>query len=108
MTRTHLHIIRESESDPDWGYLRAKRPLFSVVKITSKKHYPELLTFKYGQEITPGQPSITNYDRLLIDKAGDAAKLIKNAIIELQAKSSGAGPSSSGVKNGTFGGDLDD
>lgn len=78
-------IIRDSDDDPNWGFVRVKRSLSTFVKITSKKRIPELLTFKYGVNLEEGETKITGVDRLFIAKAGDAAKAVKSAIVGLQS-----------------------
>jgi len=49
VTETHLYFAREIDSDK--GEVTVSRLLSSVIKITSKKKHPELITFKYGHLI---------------------------------------------------------
>jgi len=47
----------------------SRRPLKGIVKITSKKKLPELITFKYGRH--EGEDIIVNdTERFIIEKAG--------------------------------------
>ncbi|KAK6320741.1 hypothetical protein J4Q44_G00098480 [Coregonus suidteri] len=56
--------------------------LNSVVKITSKKKHPELITFKFGNSNTAGI-EISAVERYLIPNAGDATKAIKQQIMKV-------------------------
>lgn len=49
VTDTHLFFVREIDSVK--GEVTVARLLSSVIKITSKKKHPELITFKYGHLI---------------------------------------------------------
>ncbi|CAL4067063.1 unnamed protein product, partial [Meganyctiphanes norvegica] len=79
---TLLFIIREREGSKDEGAVTARRTLASIVKITSKKKHPDLITFKYGTTTPEGEVSITDMDRFLIPKASEATKLIKQQIMK--------------------------
>ena len=61
------------------AFIQARRALTSVVKITSKKRHPELITFKYGSNDDDGL-HVTCVDRLYIPQASEATKLIKGQI----------------------------
>nr|CAG4651717.1 EOG090X03TX [Triops cancriformis] len=83
VTETHLFALRELPDSTNKGMARVtvRRGLTSIVKITSKKRHPELISFKYGtsegEEVT-----ITDMDRFLIPNAGDATKLVKLQIMK--------------------------
>ncbi len=62
----------------------AKRALVTIFKITSKKKLPELLTIKYGYELSYGEYKVTRTDRLLAPKAGDLAKAIKSGVVAMR------------------------
>ena len=87
ITDTHLYILREMASRPGMAWIQGRRALGSIVKITSKKKHPELITFKYGtSEDTGGGGGglkITNVDRFIIPKAGEATKCIKQQIMHV-------------------------
>lgn len=80
---TELILVREIPNKRGYAYIIAKRPLLSIVKITSKRRHPELITFKYGYNTSKEDYVVTAMDRLLIPKAGDATKLIKYKVISL-------------------------
>jgi len=48
----------------------SRRPLKNIVKITSKKKMPELITFKYGSSGDEGV-AVTDGERFIIEKAGE-------------------------------------
>ncbi|KAI4787589.1 hypothetical protein KUCAC02_036361, partial [Chaenocephalus aceratus] len=63
---SHMYCLREIASRKGFSYIQSRQALNSVVKITSKKKHPELITFKY-----------------LIPNAGDATKVIKQQIMKV-------------------------
>ncbi|XP_022658895.1 TBC1 domain family member 23-like isoform X3 [Varroa jacobsoni] len=94
ISRTHLFVLRELSSKKNFAHIVARRPLVSIVKITSKKSHPELITFKYGYCPSPmeadadeGEPGktfqITGSDVLFIPRAADAIKLVKMQVMRL-------------------------
>jgi hypothetical protein len=44
---------------------------------------PELLSIRYGYDVTADQHKITGVDKFVLQKAGDCAKAIKLAIVAL-------------------------
>ncbi|XP_013774854.1 TBC1 domain family member 23-like [Limulus polyphemus] len=83
VTKTHVFILREMPYKKGFAKIIARRSLLSVVKITSKRRHPELITFKYGYSDSAGNFTVTSMDRFLIPNAGDATKLIKQQIVKL-------------------------
>ena len=83
MTETHLFVLREIQDRPGMALVQARRALGSIVKITSKKRHPELITFKYGSNDEESGLKITDLDRFLIPKAGEATKVIKHQIMKV-------------------------
>lgn len=95
ISRTHLFVLRELSSKKNYAHIVARRPLVSIVKITSKKSHPELITFKYGYcpSVMDGEDGddgeagktfqITGSDVLFIPKAPDAIKLVKMQVMRL-------------------------
>lgn len=86
LTKTHLYVLRTCDNydvDRGYAYVKSRRPLTSILKITSKRNYPELLTFKYGFELTPDKEKITGMEKFFIPKAGECAKSVKLAIVNL-------------------------
>lgn len=54
VTATHMYCLREILSRKGLAYIQSRQALNSVVKITSKKKHPELITFKYGNSSASG------------------------------------------------------
>ncbi|XP_077150254.1 TBC1 domain family member 23 isoform X1 [Ranitomeya variabilis] len=82
ITATHMYCLREIQSRKGFAYIQSRQALSSVVKITSKKKHPELITFKYGNSSASGV-EILAVERYLIPNAGDATKAIKQQIIKV-------------------------
>ncbi|XP_035228316.1 TBC1 domain family member 23-like [Stegodyphus dumicola] len=76
VTESHLYILRTNKQKKGYAHIVATRLLSSIVKITSKRKYPEWITFAYGHSVD-GEIVIDSRDHLLIPKAGDATSLIK-------------------------------
>lgn len=49
-----MYCLREISSRRGFAYIQSRQALNSVVKITSKKKHPELITFKYGTNNSAG------------------------------------------------------
>ncbi|XP_076974715.1 TBC1 domain family member 23 isoform X3 [Tamandua tetradactyla] len=82
VTATHMYCLREIVSRKGLAYIQSRQALNSVVKITSKKKHPELITFKYGNSSASGI-EILAVERYLIPNAGDATKAIKQQIMKV-------------------------
>lgn len=82
VTDIHMFILRSNPQKKGFAYIVARRPLTSIVKITSKRKCPEIITFKHGFNSDDGL-IITAVDHLLIPKAGDATRLIKYQIFNI-------------------------
>uniref|UniRef100_A0A5S6Q1W8 TBC1 domain family member 23 n=1 Tax=Trichuris muris TaxID=70415 RepID=A0A5S6Q1W8_TRIMR len=77
-----LCVLRLVEDSEDQAVLRAKHPLSSVGKITSRHMFPELLSFTfYGVGKGDEEPP-TKVERYVVEKAGDCAKMVKQAILD--------------------------
>ena len=89
--------------------ISSRRPLVSLVKITSKKNKPEMISFKYGNVLNrndsnaggskkssvamkndddltsagQNEVKITNVDQFLIPDAGEASKAVKMQVIKI-------------------------
>ncbi|KAK6766211.1 hypothetical protein RB195_025860 [Necator americanus] len=83
ITRTHMHVLRDVDGKPGFVTTEARHALSSVLRVTSKKKVPELLTFKFGYEIN-GNSKITAVHKFLVPKAGECAKAVKTAIFALR------------------------
>lgn len=82
VTATHMYCLREILSRKGLAYIQSRQALNSVVKITSKKKHPELITFKYGNSSASGI-EILAIERYLIPNAGDATRAIKQQIMKV-------------------------
>ncbi|XP_068176316.1 TBC1 domain family member 23 isoform X2 [Antennarius striatus] len=82
ITATHMYCLREIASRRGFAYIQSRQALSSVVKITSKKKHPELITFKFGSNNSAGV-EISAVERYLIPNAGDATKVIKQQIMKV-------------------------
>ncbi|XP_041647190.1 TBC1 domain family member 23 isoform X2 [Cheilinus undulatus] len=82
ITATHMYSLREIASRKGFAYIQSRQALNSVVKITSKKKHPELITFKFGSNNSAGV-EISAVERYLIPNAGDATKVIKQQIMKV-------------------------
>uniref|UniRef100_W5MXE0 TBC1 domain family member 23 n=1 Tax=Lepisosteus oculatus TaxID=7918 RepID=W5MXE0_LEPOC len=82
VTATHMYCLREIASRKDFAYIQSRQALNSVVKITSKKKHPELITFKFGNSNSAGV-EVLAVERYLIPNAGDATKAIKQQIMKV-------------------------
>jgi len=69
-----------------WVRAMEPRELVDVAKITSRRSFPELITFKFSDPATAGEeePTIVAADRYIIPDAGTATKAIKYLIIEAE------------------------
>jgi len=83
ITETHLYVLREIPERPHMAWVQVRRALGSIVKITSKKKHPELITFKYGANNGDKGIVVTDLDRFIIPKAGEATKAIKQQIMKV-------------------------
>ena len=82
VTDTHLFILRAMPQKKGMAWVQARRALGNVVKITSKKRTPDLITFKYGFSDEQGI-KVTDLDRLIIPKAAEATKNIRHQILSV-------------------------
>uniref|UniRef100_A0A8C1WRN9 TBC1 domain family member 23 n=1 Tax=Cyprinus carpio TaxID=7962 RepID=A0A8C1WRN9_CYPCA len=82
ITATHMYCLREIAARKGFAYIQSRQALSSVVKITSKKKHPELITFKFGNNNAAGV-EILAVERYLIPDAGDATKVIKQQIMKV-------------------------
>lgn len=77
-----MYCLREIPSRKGFAYIQSRQALTSMVKITSKKKHPELITFKFGNSnVSPVE--ILAVERYLIPNAGDATKAIKQQIMKV-------------------------
>ena len=69
VTDTCMYVLRDIPKQNDRAMVLSRRPLKNIVKITSKKKLPELITFKYGSYEEDGLV-VTDTERFIIEKAG--------------------------------------
>ena len=82
VTASHLYLLREIPSRKGLCHIQARRALGSIVKITSKKRQPDLITFKYGTHEEDGF-HVTDMHRFFIPTASDATRVIKQQIMRV-------------------------
>ncbi|XP_054716052.1 TBC1 domain family member 23-like [Uloborus diversus] len=87
VTETHMYILRTNRQKKGYAHIVGTHPLTSIVKITSKRKYPEWITFAYGHTEEDGL-LINSRVHLLIPKAGDATSLIKYRIYGISENNS--------------------
>ncbi|XP_069686728.1 TBC1 domain family member 23 isoform X1 [Periplaneta americana] len=81
VTDSHIYVLRDIPGRKGYAHIVGRRPLSAIVKITSKKKHPELITFKYG--VPQGDSLvISDMDRFLIPNASDATKLVSQQIMK--------------------------
>ena len=99
ISTTHLYILRKLVEHKTMANLVARRPLHTITKITSKKNFPEIITFRYA--LPPDQdddddqeksikskqkqtkPPVSGHcDKVHLVDAGDATKNIKTLIMK--------------------------
>lgn len=79
ITATHMYCLREIASRKGFAYIQSRQALNSVVKITSKKKHPELITFKFGTNNSAGV-EISAVERCLFYTHSFAFKLMRNTV----------------------------
>lgn len=81
ITDTHLIVLREIQERKGAAHVIVKRPLTSVIKITSRRKHSDLITFKYGTT-EYNDTVISDMDKFLIPNASEATKLITQQILK--------------------------
>ncbi|XP_047129998.1 TBC1 domain family member 23 isoform X1 [Hydra vulgaris] len=84
LTMTHLFILREivDKNRAGWAHIQSRPHLSSIIKITSKRKHPDLITFKYGTS-NGEEFNVTGSQRFLIPNSKQATKRIKERILKL-------------------------
>ena len=93
MSDSHLIVLRNIPHEKGCAWVQARRPLNTILKITSKKRHPEFITFSYGtisrdsgpgtSAGVPADDTVTAVDRFIIPQASEATKCIKQQIIKV-------------------------
>lgn len=81
VTDSYLIVLREIPERKGAAHVIVKRPLTSIVKITSRKRHADLITFKYGTT-QYNDTVISDMDKFLIPNASEATKLITQQIMK--------------------------
>lgn len=82
VSESHLIVLREIPGQKGAAHVVVKRPLSSIVRITSRKRHADLITFKYGTTQYNGTLVVTDMDRFVIPNASEATKLIMQQIMK--------------------------
>uniref|UniRef100_A0A0N5AI33 TBC1 domain family member 23 n=1 Tax=Syphacia muris TaxID=451379 RepID=A0A0N5AI33_9BILA len=81
LTRTYMHVFHYAD-EKGKVFARSRHAYGTVLRVTSKKKIPEMLTFKFGY-ISGDECKVTAVQRFVLPKAGDCAKAIKMNIVNL-------------------------
>ncbi|XP_021923260.1 TBC1 domain family member 23 isoform X2 [Zootermopsis nevadensis] len=81
VTSSHIYVLRDIPSRKGLAHIVVRRPLSAIVKITSKKKHPDLITFKYGVAKEENLV-IFDMDRFLIPNSSEATKLVSQHILK--------------------------
>lgn len=82
LTEVQLFILREIPKRDGWAYIQNRHHLSSIMKITSKRKHPDLITFRYGT--ADGEDiEVTETERYVIPSAKKATQKIKDRILQL-------------------------
>ncbi|GAB6027407.1 hypothetical protein CHUAL_001678 [Chamberlinius hualienensis] len=82
LTSSHIYVLRTMEDRKDFARIVSRRALSTIVKITSKKKSPELITFKYGI-VNGNNVDVNDLDMFHIPRASEATKAVKQQIMKL-------------------------
>jgi len=97
VSATHLYILRKLPEHKTMANLVSRRLLETITKITSKKNFPEIITFRYGKPSDQDdEPVVTttknkiktkpklpiDCDKVYLPDAGDATKNVKILIMK--------------------------
>ncbi|VDK41773.1 unnamed protein product [Anisakis simplex] len=83
LTRTHIYVLHQTEK-PDEVITHARHIYSSVLRVSSKKKLPEMITFKFGYSTDDGEYKETCVERFVLPRAGECVKAIKMNIVNLQ------------------------
>ncbi|VDM38098.1 unnamed protein product [Toxocara canis] len=83
LTRTHIHVLHQTDK-VDEVITQSRHAYGSVLRVSSKKKLPEMITFKFGYTTDDGEYKETCLQRFVLPRAGDCVKAIKMNIVNLQ------------------------
>ncbi|XP_071454537.1 TBC1 domain family member 23 isoform X1 [Hetaerina americana] len=81
VSESHIFLLREIPSREGYAHVVVKRPLSAIVKITSRKKNPKVITFNYGTR-EGDELNVMDMDRIFIPEAAEATKLVTTLILE--------------------------
>lgn len=82
LTDVQMFILREIPKRDGWAHIQNRHHLTSVVKITSKRRHPDLITFRYGTSDCE-TIQVTETERYIIPNAKKATQKITDRILKL-------------------------
>ncbi|XP_073989266.1 TBC1 domain family member 23 isoform X1 [Rhodnius prolixus] len=91
VSKSHVYVLRHT-GKRDSAKVIVRKPLSAIVRITRKKKYPQLITFKYGSP-QGDSLNITDMDRFVIPKANEATAVISQQIFNLLKREEDGGSS---------------
>ncbi|XP_032227094.2 TBC1 domain family member 23 isoform X2 [Nematostella vectensis] len=83
LTELHMFVLREIPKRPGWAHIQHRHHFSNVVKITSKRKHPELITFKYGIASDDDDIQVKSVERYIIPNAQKATKKIRDRIMKV-------------------------
>ena len=81
----HMFVLRELAKRKGFAQVQHRHHLSTVMKITSKKRHPDLITFKFGSS-KDDSIEVTHTLRFLIPNAQKATKKIKDRILKVMGE----------------------
>ena len=80
LTSKDMIILREAPDRAGWGRVKHRENLGSILKITAKKHHPDIVTFKFGHHDNGGTPVLTHQIRMRLPNTRKATEAIKDTV----------------------------
>lgn len=81
LTSKELLILREAPDRAGWGRIKHRDNLSSILKITAKKHHPDIITFKFGYS-NDSEPVLTHQIRVRLPNTRKATDAIRKTILK--------------------------
>jgi len=83
LTNSTMIVLRELSDREGWGKVKYRHALDYILKITAKKKYPDVITFRFGTG-TGEEAVITDQLRFRIPNTSKATDAIKTHILKCQ------------------------
>lgn len=80
LSESYMYVLRLVVERKGYAQVVARRSLSSIVKITSRRKHPNMITFKYGVS-QDDDLVISDMDRLLIPNSTEAMKTVTKLIV---------------------------